>query len=48
MKTEWINTDDFYHAVQAYLRRTGQSVEAATFLPADAIIRDSGFFSRAT
>ncbi len=35
-----------YRVVQAYLQRTGQSIEEATFLPADEIIGDSGFFNR--
>lgn len=34
-----------YHVVQAYLERTGDAIEAATFLPADTIIRESGFFA---
>lgn len=34
-----------YHVVQAFLDRTGQSVEEATFLPADDIVAGSGFFS---
>ncbi len=33
-----------YHIVQAYLRRTGKTVEAATFIPADEIAADSGYF----
>jgi uncharacterized protein YjaZ len=33
-----------YYTVQAYLERTGQSIEEATFEPADKIVRESGFF----
>ncbi|MGB0388346.1 MAG: DUF2268 domain-containing protein [Ardenticatenaceae bacterium] len=33
-----------YRVVQAYLKRSGKSIEEATFLPADEIIRESGFF----
>lgn len=33
-----------YHLVQAYLRKTDQSVVEATFIPADEIIEQSGFF----
>ncbi len=33
-----------YHIVQAYLHKTGQSVVEATFIPADDIIKISGFF----
>ncbi|HLV35387.1 MAG TPA: DUF2268 domain-containing putative Zn-dependent protease [Spirillospora sp.] len=33
-----------YHVVQAYLRRTGQTVEEATFIPADEIVAESGYF----
>lgn len=33
-----------YRAVQAYLKKTGKSVMEATFVPADEIIRESGFF----
>ena len=33
-----------YHVVQAFLQRTGLSVEEATFLPADEIVAKSGFF----
>jgi uncharacterized protein YjaZ len=33
-----------YRVVQAYLQCTGQTIEEATFLPAEEIIRDSGFF----
>lgn len=35
-----------YRVVQAYLKRTGLSVEAATFKPTDEIIRESGFFDQ--
>jgi hypothetical protein len=34
-----------YHLVQAYLARTGTTIEAATFLPAMEIIEGSGFFA---
>lgn len=34
-----------YHVVQAYLRRTGKSVEEATFVPSDEIVAESGYFS---
>jgi uncharacterized protein YjaZ len=34
-----------YRVVQAYLRRTGQSVAAATFVPAQRIIAESRFFA---
>ena len=34
-----------YRVVQAYLQRTGSSIEAATFVPADQIIADSGYFA---
>jgi uncharacterized protein YjaZ len=34
-----------YHAVQAFLERSGLSIEEATFLPAKEIVRGSGFFS---
>lgn len=37
-----------YHVVQAYLRRTGKSVEEATFVPADEIVRESGYFDDVT
>lgn len=37
-----------YHVVQAYLRRTGKSVEEATFVPADEIVRESGYFDAVT
>lgn len=33
-----------YYVVQAYLQRTGQSVEEATFVPAAEIVDQSGFF----
>jgi uncharacterized protein YjaZ len=33
-----------YHVVQAFLKRTGCTVEAATFLPAMQIVRESGYF----
>ena len=33
-----------YRAVQSYLRRTGKGVVEATFLPAQTIISESGFF----
>jgi uncharacterized protein YjaZ len=33
-----------YRVVQAYLQRTGTSIEDATFIPADDIVRDSGYF----
>lgn len=33
-----------YHIVQAYLKRTGKSVEEATFVPADEIATESGYF----
>ena len=33
-----------YHVVQAFLKRTGKSIEEATFLPAQEIVRQSGFF----
>jgi uncharacterized protein YjaZ len=34
-----------YHVVQAYLERSGASIEAATFTPADEILAESGFFA---
>ena len=34
-----------YHVVQAFLQRTGMSVEEATFIPADEIVAKSGFFA---
>lgn len=33
-----------YRVVQAYLQRTGKSIEASTFLPAAEIIAQSGYF----
>lgn len=33
-----------YRVVQAYLERTGKTVEEATFFSPDKVIRDSGFF----
>jgi uncharacterized protein YjaZ len=33
-----------YRVVQAYLQHTGQTIEEATFLPADEVIEDSAFF----
>jgi uncharacterized protein YjaZ len=33
-----------YHVVQAFLERTGQTIEAATFLPAREVVAGSGFF----
>ena len=33
-----------YRVVQAYLRRSGMGVVEATFVPAEEIIADSGFF----
>ena len=33
-----------YHVVRAYLERTGKSIEETTFIPADEIVRMSGFF----
>lgn len=33
-----------YRVVQAYLERTGKTAADATFLPADEIVRESGFF----
>jgi uncharacterized protein YjaZ len=33
-----------YHVVQVYLRRTGKTVEEATFIPADEIAAESGYF----
>jgi predicted Zn-dependent protease DUF2268 len=33
-----------YHVVQAFLKRSGRSIEEATFLPADEIVAGSGFF----
>ena len=37
-----------YHVVQAFLQRTGLSVEEATFIPADEIVAQSGFFAKLT
>ena len=34
-----------YHVVQAFLQRTGMSVEEATFVPADEIVAKSEFFA---
>lgn len=34
-----------YHVVQAFLRRSGLSIEEATFLPAREIVAGSGFFT---
>jgi uncharacterized protein YjaZ len=34
-----------YHVVQAFLQRTGLSVEEATFVPADEIVAESEFFT---
>jgi uncharacterized protein YjaZ len=34
-----------YHAVQAFLKRRGYTIEEATFLPATEIIAGSGFFA---
>jgi uncharacterized protein YjaZ len=34
-----------YHVVQSYLKRTGKSVEEATFIPAAEIVEVSGYFS---
>lgn len=33
-----------YHVVQAYMKRTGKSIEEVTFLPASEIVAGSGFF----
>ena len=33
-----------YHVVQAYLKRTGKTIEEATFVSADEIVSESGFF----
>ena len=33
-----------YHVVQAFLKRSGKSIEEATFLPAREIVETSGFF----
>jgi uncharacterized protein YjaZ len=34
-----------YHIVQAFLQRTGMSVEEATFVSADEIVAESQFFA---
>ena len=34
-----------YHVVQAFLKRSGMTIEEATFLPADEIVAGSGFFA---
>lgn len=34
-----------YHVVQAFLKRTGRTIEEATFLPAQQIVEESGFFA---
>jgi uncharacterized protein YjaZ len=34
-----------YHVVQAFLKRSGRSIEEATFLPATEIVAGSGFFA---
>jgi uncharacterized protein YjaZ len=33
-----------YHVVQAYLKRSGKTIEEATFIPADEIVKGSGFW----
>jgi uncharacterized protein YjaZ len=33
-----------YHVVQAFLKRSGLSIEETTFVPANAIVQGSGFF----
>jgi len=33
-----------YHLVQAFLQRTGLTIEAATFLPTDEVVIKSGYF----
>jgi uncharacterized protein YjaZ len=33
-----------YHVVQAYLKRSGRTIEEATFVSADEIVAESGFF----
>jgi uncharacterized protein YjaZ len=33
-----------YHAVQAYLKRTGKTIEEATFVSGEEIMRESGYF----
>jgi uncharacterized protein YjaZ len=35
-----------YHVAQAFLERTGKTVAEATFLPAEEIVRRSGFFAK--
>ncbi len=35
-----------YHVVQAFMQRTGTSIEETTFLPATEIVAGSGFFDR--
>lgn len=34
-----------YHVVQAFLQRTGRSIEETTFIPASQIVEESGFFA---
>jgi uncharacterized protein YjaZ len=34
-----------YHVVQAYLKRSGRTIEEATFISADEIVAESGFFN---
>ncbi|MEM8535369.1 MAG: DUF2268 domain-containing putative Zn-dependent protease [Chloroflexota bacterium] len=34
-----------YHVVQAFLQRTGRSIEETTFIPASQIVDESGFFA---
>jgi uncharacterized protein YjaZ len=34
-----------YHVVQAYLKKSGRTIEEATFIPANEIVAESGFFS---
>ncbi|MFZ0548940.1 MAG: DUF2268 domain-containing putative Zn-dependent protease [Candidatus Promineifilaceae bacterium] len=33
-----------YHVIQAYLKRSGRTIEEATFISADEIVAESGFF----
>jgi uncharacterized protein YjaZ len=33
-----------YHVVQAYLKRSGRTIEEATFVSAEEIVAGSGFF----
>ncbi len=33
-----------YHIVQAYLNKTGHSIQSATFVPASQIVEESGYF----